>query len=331
MVIPSMPEVVLDGLAQPGHDAQSAEDNELKPANVSSVPNHSPFRYPGGKTWLIPYVRKWLGARPGAFSELVEPFAGGASVALTAAFDGLVEHVTLVERDEAVAAVWQTMLSATGNEFAERVANFEPNTTNVQAVIGENDATLEGLAFRTLVRNRVNRAGILASRAGRLNRGEKLVTKGGEAYKGLLSRWYPLTLRNRILAIWEIRDRITFIAGDGMAVLERWIDRSDVAFFIDPPYSFAGSRAGTRLYNYFDLDHEELFRLVSRLSGDVLMTYNNVGDVKDLAALHALHTSAISMKTAHHRKVDELLIGTDLSWVSETRPSRPPQRLSEVA
>jgi len=28
--------------------------------NVASVPQRSPSRYPGGKTWLIPTVRKWL-------------------------------------------------------------------------------------------------------------------------------------------------------------------------------------------------------------------------------------------------------------------------------
>lgn len=31
-----------------------------KVVNVASVPQASPFRYPGGKTWLISVVRKWL-------------------------------------------------------------------------------------------------------------------------------------------------------------------------------------------------------------------------------------------------------------------------------
>jgi hypothetical protein len=48
--------------------------------NVASVPHRSPFRYPGGKTWLVPHVRLWmksLGHRP---FEFVEPFAGCAVV-----------------------------------------------------------------------------------------------------------------------------------------------------------------------------------------------------------------------------------------------------------
>jgi len=62
---------------------------KLKPkiVNVASVPQRSPFRYPGGKTWLVPYVRMWLKARPHPIEELIEPFAGGGIVGLTAAFE----------------------------------------------------------------------------------------------------------------------------------------------------------------------------------------------------------------------------------------------------
>ena len=46
--------------------------------NVSSIPQRSPFRYPGGKTWLVPLVRQWLRSLPRRPALLVEPFAGGA-------------------------------------------------------------------------------------------------------------------------------------------------------------------------------------------------------------------------------------------------------------
>ena len=62
-----------------------------KPINVSSVPQRSPFRYPGGKTWLVPYIRDWLGSKRTQPSRLIEPFAGGAIVSLTAAFEGLAD------------------------------------------------------------------------------------------------------------------------------------------------------------------------------------------------------------------------------------------------
>jgi DNA adenine methylase len=61
-----------------------------KLVNVASVPHRSPFRYPGGKTWLIPRIRTWLLSHPTKPTELIEPFAGGASVSLAAVFEDLV-------------------------------------------------------------------------------------------------------------------------------------------------------------------------------------------------------------------------------------------------
>ena len=80
-----------------------------KVVNVASVPQRSPFRYPGGKTWLIPVVRKWL-KQTKSSKTIIEPFAGGAIVALTVAAERLADHVTFVELDEQVASVWQVIL-----------------------------------------------------------------------------------------------------------------------------------------------------------------------------------------------------------------------------
>ena len=58
-----------------------------KPVNAASVPQRSPFRYPGGKTWLVPYIRDWLKAKASPPARLIEPFAGGGIVSLTVAFE----------------------------------------------------------------------------------------------------------------------------------------------------------------------------------------------------------------------------------------------------
>src|SRR3954453_16467871 len=57
---------------------RTAEDVQPhEPVNVASVPQRSPFRYPGGKTWLVPYIRSWLTSKKAVPCILVEPFAGG--------------------------------------------------------------------------------------------------------------------------------------------------------------------------------------------------------------------------------------------------------------
>ena len=75
---------------------------------MASVPQRSPFRYPGGKTWLILEVRKWL-RQEKKVEFLIEPFAGGAIVSLTAAFENLANQISMIELDDEVAAVWEVI------------------------------------------------------------------------------------------------------------------------------------------------------------------------------------------------------------------------------
>ena len=82
-----------------------------RPVNVSSVPQRSPFRYPGGKTWLVPLFRRWMFSLPNQPKVLVEPFAGGGIISLTAVFEHLADSVIMVELDDQIAAVWQTILA----------------------------------------------------------------------------------------------------------------------------------------------------------------------------------------------------------------------------
>jgi len=85
--------------------------------------------------------------------------------------------------------------------------------------------------------------------------------KNGENGKGIASRWYPKTLRDRILAIAYVKEKINFISGDAFEVLEQNLINKSAYFFIDPPYTIAGKR----LYTYFDIDHERLFELTAQL------------------------------------------------------------------
>ncbi len=277
-----------------------------KIVNVASVPLRSPFRYPGGKTWLVPRIRRWLGhfqAKPHLF---IEPFTGGGIIGLTVAFEKLAEHVVLVELDAQVAAVWKTILSEDGPWLARQILEFRFSPETVEAELAKTGLSGKELAFQTILKNRVNRGGILAPGAGKV--------KYGENGKGLASRWYPQTLSKRIQAIHNIRHRFTFIEGDGLQVIRDHLHQPDAAFFIDPPYTAGGKKAGSRLYTHSDLNHDELFRLCSRLSGDFLMTYSNDQDVLALARKYHLVSKAVPMKNTHHARMTELLIGRDLSW-----------------
>lgn len=275
--------------------------------NVASVPQRSPFRYPGGKTWLVPHIRQWLSSLKTRPAEFIEPFVGGGIVSLTVAFERLTDRVTMVELDDQVAAVWRTIISGDGEWLASRIATFNLTINSAKSVLALTASTIYEKAFQTILRNRINRGGIMAPGAG--------IIKTGENGKGVQSRWYPQTLKKRILNIIDIRDRITFIEGDGIEVLRRNARRSDAVFFIDPPYTAAGKKAGSRLYTCSELDHEELFKVTSRIKGDFLMTYDDAEGVRDLARRNGFDMETVAMKSTHHAKMTELLIGRNLDWV----------------
>jgi len=282
--------------------------------NVASVPQRSPFRYPGGKTWLVPQVRAWLGSLARRPRRLIEPFAGGGIVGLTAAFEALADSVVLVELDEDVAAVWQTILNGDAQWLAERIVRFELTAESARRELARRRTSTRQRAFRALLKNRVHHGGIMA-------RGSRMIRRG-EAGKGVASRWYPETLKRRILRIDEIREKIEFVEADGMKMIQQRAGDADCAFFIDPPYTASGKKAGRRLYAHFDLDHARLFELAAALRGDFLMTYDNSPGVLELARRHGFDCEPVAMKNAHHAELTELLIGRNLDWARRARAQR---------
>jgi DNA adenine methylase len=280
-----------------------------RPVNVSSVPQRSPFRYPGGKTWLVPLFRRWMFSLPHAPEILVEPFAGGGIISLTAAFEWLAEKVVMVELDKQIASVWETILCGDAKWLARRLLTFELTLESAKAELAKKPVSQREFAFQTILRNRTAHGGILAEGAG--------VLKHGENGKGILSRWYPQTIGSRITNIEFVAKRLEFIHGDGFDVLARFQKERDAVFFIDPPYTAGGKRAGSRLYTHSEIDHDKLFSLCEKLRGDFLMTYDNAEEVHALAERHGFETKLVAMKNTHHAEMDELLIGRNLDWVED--------------
>ena len=66
----------------------------------------SPLRYPGAKRQLIPFFRHLLLVQRSRVRTFVEPFAGGASVALHVAANDLADAVVIAEADPMLYAFW---------------------------------------------------------------------------------------------------------------------------------------------------------------------------------------------------------------------------------
>jgi DNA adenine methylase len=297
----SKPKSAESELPFPEHEAETSTEAIV---NVASVPQRSPFRYPGGKTWLVPSARKWLGSLNPPIDELIEPFAGGAIIGLTSAFENLAKRVTLIEIDPGIGAVWATILNGRGEWLADQISHFDPTPTAVAKLMSQSPEALHALAFQTLVHNRVSRGGITAPGAG--------IVKNGENGRGLRSRWYPETLRRRLMDIVSIKDRIDFVCGDGLEAIREAADRANVAYFIDPPYTVVGRR----LYRHSEIDHEALFATASTIRGHFLMTYDDAPEVRLLANRFGFRVGEVRMKSTHHTTKTELLISRNLEWMN---------------
>jgi DNA adenine methylase len=220
---------------------------------------------------------------------------------------GKVGSLTIVELDKRICAFWKLTLKDP-DWLIDAIREFVPTKKNL--VIGLNSKTkgYRKLGFQTLLMNRTSRAGVIAGRAGILNRGER--------NRGPFSRWYPETLIKRIQRIKALRSKITFIAGDGLRLLYSRRNRKNDIYFIDPPYSLSQNGAGRRLYSHFDIPHEELLKALRHLAGRYLVTYDANRTVEELAKSHKLTIKRIPMKNSHHTTKTELLISDNLDWVS---------------
>ena len=281
--------------------------SSIPAVNVASVPQRSPLRYPGGKTWLIPHIREWL--RYGApHPILIEPFAGGGIVALTAVMEGLAKRALMVDLDHDVAAFWRSALEHS-QCLIDRIGAFTPTHEGVNQLSRQAPKDVIEHGFRTLVLNRTRRGGVLAPGAS--------LTKNGENGNGVTSRWYPATLKKRLETIKTFQNKLSFCEGDGVQLLEDVaIHRPGACVFIDAPYTAkSGKRPGSRLYLHSDVNHERVFEIVAHSRANILMTYDCSTEIVKLVNKHRFHAVVVTMKNGHHDRIPELIITRDRLFV----------------
>ena len=140
----------------------------------------------------------------------------------------------------------------------------------------------------------------MAPGAGLLNRGEN--------GKGIHSRWYPETLAKRIESVHALRNKITFIQGDGLKALKKFGSTPNTVAFVDPPYVAKGRGAGLRLYSHYDVDCHKLFATVRDFKGPVVMTYHRSEIVQREARAAGIQCRTVNMHTAHTVSKRQLIL-----------------------
>lgn len=124
--------------------------------------NFSPLRYPGGKNKTYEYV-KYL-VENNDIDTYIEPFCGGAAVALKLLLNNDVKKIMLNDFDRSIYAMWYSILYDT-DKFINKVrkAVFSIEEWDRQQNIQKEKSTVDilTLGFSTFYLNRTNRSGII--------------------------------------------------------------------------------------------------------------------------------------------------------------------------
>jgi len=239
---------------------------------------YSPLRYPGGKAKLAEYIKAIIvsnGLENGCY---VEPYAGGAAVALELLLLGHVSSICINDLNTSVHAFWSSVLTRT-DDLCERILKVPLTMEMWQQQKGIHEDHLShtelDLGFSAFFLNRCNRSGIIS---GGVIGGKDQIGK----WK-LDARFNRQALVNRIQQVASLKDRIFLTNMDALDFVKTWrrkIPHRSLVY-LDPPYFAKGKRLYDSSYSY--KDHAGVAKSVLRLK-DVnwLVSYDDVPAIRDL-------------------------------------------------
>jgi DNA adenine methylase len=237
----------------------------------------SPLRYPGAKRQLIPLFNRLLVARP--TRTFVEPFAGGASVGLHVAANGLAERVVLAEADPLVYSFWKTACS--DNQWLiDQVATVNVSLKTWEHFKANPGRTRRERALACLFLNRTSFSGILHERAGPIGGRAQ-----SSAYK--IDCRFPrdeLTRRLRLVGELAKSGRIAAVlSGDYQKTVSQARQRygdDGLLLYLDPPFYAKAQTLYRRPFD--DAGHRRLAAFVLGCASPWVLSYDHHAAIEDL-------------------------------------------------
>ena len=264
---------------------------------------YSPLRYPGGKSKLVPLIKLLIKKSGKEGSTYIEPFAGGAGVALALLLEGTVEQIVINDFDRAIYSVWRAIKTEPSN----LINLIDKTPINIDQWYRQKDIynssksySIE-LAFATLFLNRVNRSGIIT--------GGPI---GGFAQAGnwsLDARFNKAAIIERVNEISKRRSSIRTYNQDIIRLLDTYVNQfGDEAFaYFDPPYYHKAKK----LYKN-SLLHEDHAKIADRILNHVecpwVLTYDDVPEIRNLYQHKGLKQFDLTYSAANKGKASEIIV-----------------------
>ena len=263
----------------------------------------SPLRYPGGKGKLEPFMELLIKQTGHFGGTYVEPFAGGAGIALELLEKEIVNEIVINDLDKGIYSFWRAILTET-NRFIDDIRNVEltVNEWNRQRqVIDDCRRYSYELGFATFYMNRTNRSGII-----------KGGVIGGVEQAGtwkMNARFNREGLIERIAKIAEKKSRIHLYNKDVSSFVLNYLPRYQQNAFVyfDPPYFEKGKQLYLNFFSYND--HARIERMIdNHVNCDWVITYDDVQEIADIYQNHILRRIDLNYSAAVKRKASEIIV-----------------------
>jgi len=239
----------------------------------------TPLRYPGGKAKLAEYVKELIRANKLCDGEYVEPYAGGAAIALELMFQEYVSKIHINDVSQPIHSFWKSVLNDT-DRLCKLIKDTRVSVSTwdkqkkIFASPEDHDCTTIG--FATFFLNRTNRSGIL-------NGGIIGGRNQAGAWK-IDARYNADELIFRIQSIAKMKSRIKLTRSDALKFLKNGLSTwpKKTLIYLDPPYYEAGREL---YYDYYKPDdHAKVAGLIRARMGNKhwIVSYDNVTAIKNL-------------------------------------------------
>lgn len=239
---------------------------------------YSPLRYPGGKNKLSAFIAK-ICIDNRIDGHYVEPYSGGASVALFLLIEGFVKKITINDKDRSIYAFWHSVLNKPKQlcaliENAELTVDEWRRQREIQS--RKNKADLLELGFSTFYMNRTNRSGIInAGIMGGVNQDGNFLMD---------CRFNKTELISRIKIIAAHKKQIRLYKKDAVKLIEKIQNESEcsnVIFYFDPPYY---QKASTLYMNHYEEKNHKLVSEKIKAINNIkwVVSYDNVEEIRNL-------------------------------------------------
>lgn len=263
----------------------------------------SPLRYPGGKLKVVDYVKQLMEVNDLKGGTYIEPYAGGASVALSLLFSKYASRIKINDKDRAIYAFWYAVLNET--DALCRMINDTPVTMDVWQAQHElqkhkDDVELLELGFSTFFLNRTNRSGIL--------NGGVIGGRNQDGNFKMDARFNKKDLIERIEHVAGYADLIELTSMDAVALIKRY-KRTPAAktfCYLDPPYYVKGQ--DLYLNYYRDEDHKDIAEAIQKFKGQWIISYDAVDFISELYKDYRQKEYYLSYSAGNPSKGKEIMV-----------------------